>query len=125
MHIFTKMETETQMPHAHAFIAEFVNKYEAFIKPSLEKGSLEAKPVIMEVCARFGIFEKIKPALRSEIYAKYKMVMQYLGGCLEYPNNVRKEDLESLATTMNRFVAELDMALEDDPNYEANRRRVA
>ncbi len=121
MLIFIKMET--QSPHPHAMVADFVNKFEGLIKPELKKGNLGVTPVIADVCARFGIFEKLELSVRSDIYAKYRMAIQYLGGLLE--GNTNQRGLDMVVLHVDRYVAEIDQALWENPNYKSERRVVA
>lgn len=120
LRISIKMTTETI--HPHAFLADFVNKFENLIKPNLKSGDyLEVTPVILDVCARFGIFEELRSSVRSDIYAKYKIAIGYLGGLLN-AQGISRGGLDMLVLHVDRYVAELDQALWEDPNYKSVRR---
>ena len=114
---------ETQTIHPHAFMADFVNKYEAFIYPNLKKGNLDGiKHIIGLVCMKFGSFGKLpnRTSSKDGTYGKYRMAIQYLGGLID-EGEVDKASLQDLARCSDRWVAELDRVLWDDPDYKLTR----
>ncbi len=114
---------ETKTIHPYAIIADFVNKYESLIEPSLKEGTLDATPVIADVCARRMIFEELKAPIKSEICAKYIIAIGYLGGLLS-EEKIEGRTLDGVALSISRFVAEIDLALEDNPDYKSVRRKI-
>jgi len=113
--------TEGEEIHPHEVMAEFVNKFENFIKPYLEKGDLNSvRHIIGDVVLRDLVYQEDPGFLSSKkgaYYSKYKMAIQYLSGLVR-AENVDKKTLQDLVTCSGRLVADLDLILNKDPHYK-------
>ena len=105
---------------AYEIIADFMNKYDALIKPNLAKGNLdEIKFLIGEVLLRSAdvVDQKIPPIKEPLAYAKYRMAMQELNGLFDCKDiNGRRIQLSS--TSIERHLAELDLILSSNLDYK-------
>lgn len=129
MHIFTKMEyktkQDTDLPHPHEEIVNFIEKYEEIIKPNLKKGNLDdIKGLIAEVCIRFGYYEDSENRTDSKrgTYERYRMAVTLLSPLYQM-QEVGPRLLESITIHTNRLVSELGLILSDDPRFIKMRER--
>ena len=113
--------------HPHEVMVDFVNKYDAFIKPNLEKGNLNSvRHIIGDVVMRASIYFEdfsIIPLAKRGAYAKYRIAITNLAS-LTRAENVDNKLLEYTLDCADRYVEDLDLMLHDDPKYKEYREKL-
>ena len=116
MHIFTKMNDISP----YQIVADFMNQYEQIIAPRLKEGKLEdVRFLLYEQTMRSEdvIKQNLPPMKENGAYANYRMIIQYLGGLAE-EKNVTTGLLKSVLISVDRFSADLDLILSENPQYK-------
>ena len=109
--------------HPHEIMADFVNKYEAQIKPYLGKGEMPEglKAIIMEHHMRYEIMEKLPTKPNSMAKAYHRLALNFLLGLTknleEYSSNIFNYSTGRIEAQ----VKELDTILKNDSNYKLYR----
>jgi hypothetical protein len=109
---------------SYGIVADFMDKYDQFIKTNLEKGKLdEIRFIIGDVCLRGEEIVEMRIPLFEEkmAYAKYRLIMQDLKGLLQ-TEKVDERLLKLTFVSLDRNVADLDLILKNNLHYKENRR---
>ena len=113
---------EQEHRHPHAFMGDFVEKYE-LIRPSLEKGYVDSVAFIIgDLVARATVCEEDLQKMATpnrEAYKRYRVALIYLDGLVKNPKE--RSLVETKFPLIDRRVSELQMILSKDQIYLSQR----
>ncbi len=113
--------------HPHAFMADFVYKYETLIRPLIEEGDLETASVgIMDVVFRYSVCiqDNGENFLGANIHAsvRYEEAVKLLNGLTE-KKPLKQKVTKRINLMISRDVSEMELMLQGDEIYEKYRQR--
>ena len=119
MHIFIKMAEQI---HPHEIMAGFVNDYENFIRPALqrEKNLSDLGGLIIEHDLRYKIMESLTTQPNPKAQAHYRLAINFLGQLtMTTPTpDIFKFGIERVEAQVKK----LNTILHEDQNYKLNRK---